>query len=318
MFFSSIHRPLNRIRSIFMFFLLSTILFAQSTGLRIHDQNNNIIISYGDDIVARYAFMDHQFKPYVKDFYSPRGSNILLDAPADHLHHHGLMMAFKVNGINFWEEVENPGTEKHIMMQHDKSGLGNELYAHIIDSLHWIHPQDQSILLKERRSIRIKKDITKKYNSLTWTSTFYPAAEQVLISGSHYHGLGLRFPESINIIGSFVNADNKPGAIFRGRERLTESRWCAYTVEPEGRPLTIAAFDSPDNPRPATWFTMKEPFAYLSATLNLHLDPIELGKSDTFKLTYAIIVWYQIKTTDQIEEAYATWIQQISDEKRLE
>ncbi len=61
-----------------------------------------------------YAFATNQFKPYVRELYTLRGENVLRDAPPDHLHHHGLMYAVYVNGINFWEEKGTPGFEKHV------------------------------------------------------------------------------------------------------------------------------------------------------------------------------------------------------------
>ena len=63
-----------------------------------------------------YAFATNQFKPYVRELYTLRGENVTRDAPPDHLHHHGLMYAVYVNGINFWEERGTPGIEKHVEM----------------------------------------------------------------------------------------------------------------------------------------------------------------------------------------------------------
>ncbi len=100
-----------------------------------------------------------------------------------------------------------------------------------------------------------------------------------MLSGSHYHGLGLRFVRSMDATGEFRNPDNDPGVIFRGEERLTRSRWCAYTAQADGKTVTAAMFDHPDNPRyPATWFTMAKPFAYMSATLRLHEEPLKVSR----------------------------------------
>ena len=65
-----------------------------------------------------YAFATNQFKPYVRELYTLRGENVLRDAAPDHLHHHGLMYAVCVNGINFWEERNAPGIQKHVEMLH--------------------------------------------------------------------------------------------------------------------------------------------------------------------------------------------------------
>ena len=60
------------------------------------------------------------FKPYVEKLFTPSGTNILRDAPSDHLHHHGLMFAVRVNGINFWEEKPDSGKQEHVSVARDE------------------------------------------------------------------------------------------------------------------------------------------------------------------------------------------------------
>jgi hypothetical protein len=51
-------------------------------------------------------------------------------------------------------------------------------------------------------------------------------------------------------------------------------------------------FGHSDNPRhPTTWFTMAKPFAYLSATLGLHEEPLEIGEGSPVTLRYAVMLW---------------------------
>ncbi len=66
-------------------------------------------IAYQGKPVLVYAFNPQKFKPYVKELRTIQGDNILRDAPFDHLHHHALMYAIRVNGINFWKKL--PVTE---------------------------------------------------------------------------------------------------------------------------------------------------------------------------------------------------------------
>src|ERR1017187_6901584 len=73
-----------------------------------------LVVSYKGRKLLLYAFATNQFKPYVRELYTLRGENVLRDSPPDHQHHHGLMYAVYVNGINFWEEKGTPGFERHI------------------------------------------------------------------------------------------------------------------------------------------------------------------------------------------------------------
>ena len=50
-------------------------------------------------------------KPYVKELFTPAGVQVLLDSPADHIHHRGLMFAVAIDGVNFWEESTTSGRQ---------------------------------------------------------------------------------------------------------------------------------------------------------------------------------------------------------------
>ena len=66
-------------------------------------------VRYKGNKLLVYAFATNQYKPYVRELYTLRGENVTRDAPPDHLHHHGLMYAVNINGVNYWEERVTPG-----------------------------------------------------------------------------------------------------------------------------------------------------------------------------------------------------------------
>ena len=69
------------------FFAVSNTTFAENP-MRITTEENIISVYTGDSVLLRYHYRDVPFKPYVQQLFSPRGVNVLRDAPADHLHHH--------------------------------------------------------------------------------------------------------------------------------------------------------------------------------------------------------------------------------------
>ena len=74
---------------------------------------NVLSVHAGPNLLLSYPYKDVPFKPYVQKLFSPAGVNILRDAPFDHLHHHALMYAIKVDGVNFWEETPTAGKQLH-------------------------------------------------------------------------------------------------------------------------------------------------------------------------------------------------------------
>jgi hypothetical protein len=280
---------------------------------------NSLAVREGSATLLRYRHSDVPFKPYVKELFTPSGINVLLDAPPDHLHHHGLMFACAVDKVDFWGEAPSqpgghferlPGKQEHLRF----SEVGvTELKGHRVgrfaEPLQWVSQRDNAPLLVEYRYVTVGRTGEPRVTLLTWQSVLSaPSAKEVVLSGSHYHGLGLRFIRSMDATGEFRNPDNDSGVIFRGEERLTRSKWCAYTAQADGKTVTVAMFDHPDNPRhPATWFTMAKPFAYVSATLRLHEEPLKVLAGKPLTLRYGVALWDGRPETSQIDDLHRQW-----------
>ncbi len=274
-----------------------------------------------DQLLLRYKYEGTPFKPYVQEFYTPAGINILRDAPHDHLHHHGLMLAYSVEGINFWEELAASGRQQHL--EFGKCEIGRDAQdpiAAISEKIDWVNPAAKEVLLCEQRTLTVEISPEVKATLITWTSTFTlpPGKSQAVIGGAHYNGLGMRFLESMDRdeTKEFFTAEGKEGTIFRGEERLVRSGWCAFSSQAEGKPVTITMLAFPENARhPATWFTMQKPFAYLSATLAVHEEPLVLRGEETLTLHYGAAVWDGHPEAEEIEKAYQAWLQAQSQKK---
>jgi hypothetical protein len=119
----------------------------------------------------------------------------------------------------------------------------------------------------------------------------------------------MRLVASMSGTAEFLHADGTAGPVYRGDERLTPGRWCAVLGRVDGKPVTVAMFDHPANPRhPATWFTMAQPFAFLGATEALEAQPRELPADETLALRYGIAAWDGHVPREEIEATYVRWI----------
>lgn len=303
--------------------LLGILLLSQSAAAQqLVVDANSAVVRQGSAPLLRYRYRDVPFKPYVKELYTPSGVNVLLDAPPDHQHHHGLMFACAVNNVDFWGEALNsseghfeptPGKESPMGGLDAVQTGGPEWYrvARFGQFLSWDPGARTRGPLSEHRTLTVGQMGKPKATVVTWASHLWTPedANGVVLNGSHYHGLGLRFVRSMDGTGEFRNANNDPGVIFRGEERLSRAKWCAYTAQAEGKTVTVAMFDHPENPRyPATWFTMAKPFAYMSATWRLHEEPLKLARGDRLKFRYAVVLWDGRPETDQIENLYVQWV----------
>jgi len=296
----------------FVFLTLSNTALAEEP-MRITMEANSVWVNHGQRSLFCYRYDDVPFKPYVQQLFSPGGINILRDAPHDHLHHHALMYAVAVDGVNFWEEQTDPGRQLHKNfgdMRIDKNGDASG--AGFTEQIDWINPRSRELLLKERRTIKVCQiDDDVKATLLSWQSSFAvpPGKKSMTLTGSHYFGLGMRFLESMDTGGEFLNAAGQTGDIVRGAEQLVRADWCAYTAKADGKTVTIAMFGHPENQRhPTHWFTMTTPFAYLAATLNLHKESLEVTSDKLLVLRYAVAVWDGRFDKSKIDQVYRRWI----------
>lgn len=269
------------------------------------DDKTQTIESTGKPLL-QYRFAEVPFKPYAAAFFTPQGVNILRDAPHDHLHHHALMFAVAANDVNFWEEKPDCGTQIHLGFEELPGAmLAGIPWAGFVEKLQWCLPNAGAPVLDERRVVRAARDSIHNASLLLWDSELsVPAGkDSVKLTGAHYYGLGMRFLESMDKGGEFLYASETQGELVRGDERLTPAAWCAYTAKADGKPVTVAMFDCPSNPRyPARWFTMQTPFAYLAATRNLWKEPLELKAGAPLAFRHAIALWDGTVSKDIIEK----------------
>lgn len=282
-------------------------------AIRITTEENVVSIHKGSAVLLRYGYRGVPYKPCMQQLFTPGGINVLRDSPADHQHHHALMYAVSVDGLNFWEEQKQPGRQMH------KSFCDVTVDAHngiprgsFCERLDWVNPGTDELLLNESRTIAVSRLDDSGATLLTWQSSFTvpPGKDSATLSGSHYFGLGMRFVETMDAGPQLRNSSGQPGEIVRGSERLVRARWCALTAEAGGKPVTVAMFCHPDNLRhPTHWFTMDKPFAYLSATMNLHREPLKIPSGEPLKLRYAVAVWDGSVENSQIDRLYRRWIE---------
>ncbi|MCX7045627.1 MAG: PmoA family protein [Candidatus Sumerlaeota bacterium] len=274
----------------------TTITLNEETGITQAMRDGRVFFEYVTKNVPR--------KPYVRTLCTPSGVNILRDNVADHLHHHGLMFACNVNGVDFWSETPKCGWQ---MTRVQMLCMGWIPYGFI----DWTTTPGAPPVLKENREITVHASMLNSATVLTWRTTFHiETGTSVALTGASYHGLGMRFVQSMDKSGTFFNADRKPGVRRdpkRSEWNIDGPAWCAYTAPVEGKPVTVAMFNDPKNPRPPSWFTMQEPVAYLSGTISLDVQPFVLEKGILRSLRYGVALWDGKIEEAKIADAYKAW-----------
>jgi len=282
--------------------------------LKVTIDANSVLVNSGQKPLLRYSYGDVPFKPYVKELFTPNGLNVLRDAPHDHLHHHALMFAVAVDGVNYWEETPVSGRQRHTHFSDTVVEEGRLPNAGFSEELVWTDPSDQGAL-HEQRTVRVCRTTEPEATVMLWRSQLsVPKGKPgVTLTGAHYFGLGMRFIQAMDGVGSFRNAGDKAATVFRGEEKLVRSDWCAYAAAVDGKDVTVAMFGHPDNVRhPTMWFTMVKPFAYLSAMLGLHEEPLKVAAGQPLDLRYGVALWDGAVASEEIDRLYQQWVKVVS------
>lgn len=298
--------------AVFAVFVAVTPLWAENVS--IDSQNGVTTVAVDNKPVLKYQYKPNPNKPYVSHWFTPNGVQILRDSPHDHVHHHALMYAIGIDGMDFWVEVPPDEHGRQVSSEYTTSSTADSkgrAEAVIKQHVNWLAP-DEKVLAEETRTIRTQIGAIADASVLTWQLALRPAAgrEAMELWGRHYFGLGMRFVESMDGGNSrFFTAGDAKGTPVRGTEKLTRADWCAVHGEVQGNPVTVAMFDAGDNPRhPAAWFTMTSPFAYLAATLELHEKPLVVAREESLACRYGLALWDGTIGENEIQKAYETWL----------
>ncbi|MGQ9504767.1 MAG: PmoA family protein [Thermogutta sp.] len=256
--------------------------------------------------VLEYRYPPRGPKSYVSFLATPGGVNVLRDSPPDHVHHHGLMFAVGVDDVDYWAEGPTCGVQiPEVGFQSYSEKPNDSLVCRLSHALRWQTPDKNDQLFESRTISFIREPRARGASLVVWKTQLAVSKdrEKVELWGRPYFGLGLRFVESMDQNGTLFNSAGKNGVEGTNNQR---AQWCAYTAKVGDQPVTVVVMDHPQNPRaPATWFTMDQPFAYLSATLNLAAEKLEVTAGKPLVLTYGVAVGDGNMDVSTIENLYS-------------
>lgn len=276
------------------------------------------IVKWKGQTVCVYTYGADQMKPYIRELYTLRGDNVLRDSPADHKHHHALMYGIKVNDVNFWEETPGCGLQKPILEPTRRlvKGPGGIPCASFSQTLLWVTAADApkaatptDALLVEQRQLTVGVDEAQREVAVRWYSEFALGgkATSATLGGANYHGLGARFLQELDPLATHYVA-GKPVDTSGSRQDLSKAPWAAVVFDRPNKPATFVMAGNPANARgDSTFFAMKQPFAYLSATQALDKEPITHPATGRWKLGYAVLVYPEAKIPENLGQRLSLW-----------
>lgn len=281
--------------------------------------DDRIVVDLGNGDGATWRIGPDVPKPHIHPL-TLSGYPLTLASPFDHVHHRGAMFAMRVDDINYWEETDGPqcGVQR-VRDIHDFScDLSHVSFTLEID---WVPNGARDAQLKEYRSFSIRRPRVGGV-MIGWRSTLFVASHgdaneaekaSVVLSGDtphseiSYYGLGIRFQRSMDIGGNHQNSEGARGVEGTHGHRAA---WHHYggRLDESGTQVGIAIFDHPENPRhPSPWFSMQEPFAYVSASL-VATQRMTLARDEPLSLSYGIWAHPGDAQKEDVDVAYREWL----------
>jgi hypothetical protein len=172
--------------------------------------------------------------------------------PADHKHHRSLWFAHgKVNGMDFWMEEKEFGTQQHVSFS-EVTSSGSQ--GSFIAETNWMSPTGLLVMTDTRKITITALPDGEKY--LDFDITLKASEGEVVLGDTKEGTMALRLCPSLSLKGegaqgkAFNSAGDKDKNIW-GKK----ANWVVYHgPDPKGNPVDVAIFSHPKNLRsPMTW-----------------------------------------------------------------
>ena len=231
----------------------------------------------------------------------PGSPSLTVDAPADHVHHHGLWFSWKyVNGVNYWEHA--PGSDRpagQTLWRQVRTKLRPDHSARIEMDLHYVDPAGERVLA-EAREVDVSAPASDGSYALDWTSRFTALAESVRLDRTPlpgepegqlwggYAGLSLRLTQ----LEERAAASAEGPVVFNAQERHRgRSMAFDYNGELAGQAVGVAILDHEHNLNsPTPWYAIRSGHMSFFTPAVICYTPHELRRGDGFTLRYRVLV----------------------------
>jgi len=262
------------------------------------------------ELVARYLYGEHLFKPYFYPVNAPGGLCVTEDEPRDHVHHRSMWTAHgDVNGEDFWTETPRSGrqTVKNVSVE-----TLDEVCRVRSDEV-WRADDGRPVVDVYREVVFWRRDGGFRFIDV---DVVFKASYGVVRFGDTKEGGILSFRVSPSMRG------DKGGVIRNSLGGLGEpecwgkrAEWCDYTGPLEGGKAGITVFDHPENFRHPTYWHVRayglfaaNPFGISYFERDKSLDgSLTIDKGETLRFRYRALIHLdevEPKLLDKLFEEY--------------
>ena len=280
---------------------------ASGAGVEVSPKADRVTVSVDGELVTELRFADGP-KPYWYPLLAPGGVAVtrhypmrrdVADEEKDHPHHRSLWFSHgDVNGADFWAEGEGRG---RIVQERILEAQGGAESGVVRTANRWETAQGE-VLLTDETAMRVHRRAGERV--LDYRITLKAGAKAGVFGDTKEGTMAVRLAESMRLKPNAHHAKDPVGTILQStgiRDGATwgkRAAWTAYSGPVEGKPMTVAIFDHPANPRYPTWWHVRDYGLFAANPFGVHdferkpagTGNLELkaGESVTFRYRFLI------------------------------
>ncbi len=262
------------------------------------EDDGGLDIVRSDERVMRYDFGRKAGRPHWHPLRLPGSPALTWNAPPDHVHHHGMWLAWKkVNGVNFWEQPSGDDPTGFGRIEHRslRDLSADETTARFTAESDWVDWRGTLHLKDDRTTIVRAPEEGRMTIELRLRLTAHEAVTLDVARGKpgdfgvFYSGLTVRFTDSLEEC-RLLDSEGRTDA-----EDIYGSRadWCglAGRHRDDGATYGITIADSSENPRhPPPWWVRNMPGYALIQPCICYNDPVKLAMGQSLELSYTVLL----------------------------
>ncbi len=233
---------------------------SSSIELKIIKKEATVDVMIGDELFTTFDFGSYK-KPILYPVYGPGQIGMTRNWPMkdgvkgeqhDHPHHKSIWIGHEINGLHFWSE--QGGSVKTVDVS-----IGQEIENGFVASSKWVRDTDEQTMLSDSTIYQFGFDESARWIdcSVTFLAshgdfTFDDTKEGLFAIRTH-PDLRLKANPKAGVgevFGNATNSEGVKGAAIWGKP----AKWLLYHGTIDGKPMSIAMYDHPQNLRhPTTW-----------------------------------------------------------------
>ena len=275
--------------------------------------DDKVAVSIGGQPFTELLFGKDRAKPVFYPIYGPGQVPMTRDFPFhkntkgekhDHPHHESLWYTHgEVNGISFWHLGKGNGKIKQ---------TGLQVHGDTITTTNdWKSPKDGRVCSDER--VMKFSALPGGARVIDFTITIEASDGDVKFGDTKEGSMGIR---THHLLRTDKGADVKNSAGQTGKSIWGKpAKWVNYQSKIGDKPVGVAIFDSPENPRhPSTWhardygLVAANPFgAHHFSGAKRGTGDLDLKSGDSVTFHYAFVFHRGSAEDKSIEELYSAW-----------